>query len=94
MEMLCHKETKTGRHYLFICPSCGEQGEIELDPKDTGQFGCPAECGASFIEYPGLKGWTIRCVVQPVFEDEPEDHDLNDEHDCGEDTCVCADANE
>lgn len=55
------------RRYAFECPSCGESGYLGLDPKDVGQFGCPAECGASFIEYQDGDTWKIRCVVQPVF---------------------------
>lgn len=68
--MKCLKETAEGREYKFECPSCGEAGMMTLDPKDSGTFGCPAECGARFIEYQSERGWAIRCVVQPVFEDQ------------------------
>lgn len=51
----------------FRCPTCGEHGEIELPDKFT-RFDCPAECGAGFVKYAGSVGWSIKCVVRPVFQ--------------------------
>lgn len=66
-EMICLEECGGQRNYHFVCPACGEEGELGLKANERGTFGCPAECGATFVEYKGLAGWAIRCVVQPVF---------------------------
>jgi hypothetical protein len=67
MANACEKTEGGERHYTFLCPSCGETGHMALAVGDTGQFTCPAECGACFIEYEGTTGWQIRCVVRPYF---------------------------
>ena len=66
-EMISHAVIGGFRRYAFECPACGEKGNIGLDPKERGQFACPAECGASFIEYQDGTSCKIRCVVLPVF---------------------------
>jgi hypothetical protein len=66
-EIIC-RETKDGhRFYDFECPACSEAGEIGLPIDTRGRFGCPAGCGAVFVEYKALCDWRIRCVVQPVY---------------------------
>lgn len=70
-EMRCTKTIGDERFYDFECPACGENGHIGLNIKDQGQFPCPDQCGASFLEYQSEDGWRIRCVVQPVFQETP-----------------------
>lgn len=67
-EMTCFKQNGHIRYYHFACPSCGEHGDLGLDENDIGTFQCPAECGATFLEYKALTNWCLRCVVQPVYE--------------------------
>lgn len=73
-EMLCREDHRDERVYDFHCPACDDEGELTLDANEEGQLGCPAGCGASFIEYKSDKGWVLRCVVRPFFATTPEDH--------------------
>ena len=59
------------RTHGFRCPACGEHGEIEL-PDTLTRFDCPGECGAGFLKYSGTVGWSIKCVVRPVFRSPQE----------------------
>jgi predicted RNA-binding Zn-ribbon protein involved in translation (DUF1610 family) len=62
------------RDHNFHCPACDEQGVITL-PDEFTTFNCPAECGARFVKYKGMVGWSIRCVVRPVFARDDEQGD-------------------
>lgn len=71
--MLCYETAGNERKYHFRCPACEEEGELGLDANETGTFGCPADCGATFVEYKSDKGWALRCVVRPFFAYGPND---------------------
>lgn len=62
--------------FHFTCPGCGAEGDLRIDVTERDPFGCPEKCGSTFILWRDLKGWTITCVVQAMF-DESED-DLNE----------------
>lgn len=66
-EIISHAVIGGFRRYAFECPACGEKGNIGLDPKESGTFPCPAECGAGFLEYQDGAAWKIRCVILPHF---------------------------
>ena len=72
-EMLSFETRGKARYYNFHCPACDAAGELGLADDESGQFCCPEECGACFIEYKSDKGWAIRCVVQPVYSDDMDE---------------------
>ncbi len=61
-------EGKKQALYDFVCPGCDCAGELGV-PLDThNPFGCPEECGASYVQTKDLQGQdVITCVVCPIF---------------------------
>jgi hypothetical protein len=60
------RSSMSEREHNFKCPACDEEGVITL-PDHFLTFGCLGDCGATFAKYQGQTGWSIRCVVEPVF---------------------------
>lgn len=70
MDHIANKTTRDGHHwYDFVCPACGEAGELGIGVNQTGQIACPADCGASFLQWINKGRATLTCVVCPVFAD-------------------------
>lgn len=63
-------EIKDGKvFYDFICEGCGAEGLLGV-PDEKYNFGCPADCGARYIQWRPTTNeqWRLKCVVCPVFE--------------------------
>lgn len=54
--------------YDYCCEGCGALGHLEV-PSKIRQFNCPANCGASYVQWhPPEQIAALMCVVCPVFE--------------------------
>jgi len=54
-------------YFEFRCPGCGAHGKLGLDHTEgMTPFGCPEECGATFVMWKPNEKYVLRCVVQPV----------------------------
>lgn len=62
---------KRDHHYWydFKCEGCGDEGELGVDITERSPFGCPAGCGATYVQWhpPGAMA-ALKCVVKPIFE--------------------------
>lgn len=71
-------QSVTGSEILFdfTCPGCGAHGDLRVDVKVAGQaFGCPTQCGSTFVLWNDDGTWTVTCVVQPIYEEEFYEND-------------------
>lgn len=76
--------TEGGRHHFFFaCEGCGLQGRIGVPVDLRSSFGCPEECGATYVLWINpVDGPALMCVVKPVFvEDDDFDGDFFDDDD-------------
>ena len=62
-------ENETEVLWRFVCEACEAEGELTLFKKDGMKpFGCPENCGATYIPWhPQPGAWQLRCVVMPCF---------------------------
>jgi hypothetical protein len=55
--------------YDFVCEGCGAEGRLGV-PIDQHKkpFGCPEDCGATYIQWKHEGQFRLTCVVCPIFE--------------------------
>jgi hypothetical protein len=66
--------------YHFRCRTCGAEGELIVPPEMREPFGCPEQCGTTYVQYRAYKELHLRCVTWPlvhpealpVWEDTPQ----------------------
>jgi hypothetical protein len=49
--------------YHFRCRTCKADVELTLPPDMREPFGCPAQCGTTYVQYRAYKDLHLRCVA-------------------------------
>ncbi len=60
---------KNGKNqFLFICENCCATGDLGVTPNNN-LFGCPENCGATYVQYQNMDGKPdLKCVVKPILD--------------------------